>query len=606
MARTFADRSGEDAHPISRFTYRDFKLLGQSSVSSPLRVITLIDFDCFYAQCESVRLGLSPDKPLGVQQFKHVIAINYAARAAGLKKVVTAEEAKRKCPDIVLQHVPTWREGDSTWRYRDDALEHMDIDKSSLDYYRLQSKKAMALLKETLLGGEHAIERAGIDETYVDLSIAVHQKMVERFPQLVAQQDQDLDMYLPLPVASSLDWSDTAVEEDTSDESTSLIDWDDTALHIGCDLVNSIRSAIQSTLHYTCSAGIARNKVVAKLAAGHNKPNRQTVVRNAGVATFLSGYKFTKIRGLGGKLGRDISKAFNTELVSDLLNITQATLASKIGHSAAGWTYNVIRGNEFSEVTSRTQLKSVLSAKTFMTSLHNIAQAEKWLYIFAADIIGRLEDLGGRRPKTVAVHLQVNGPRAPMRSKQGPIPSGARLDVENLLKLSRDLLLALEREGTTWPLITLSVSVSDLQDVERASRSIDVLLAAQQRQRPRGGALLGDANWGSSMDEESHRGLVAVRPRKRTLFDFNGFTAPSSAEAAVSSGLAKKSRLASGSPGMDRHEENDAQHCDRESNVAQADDEGSYDCPTCNRTVPATDVLEHLDWHAAVELSENG
>ena len=633
----------EDQTPRSRFTYRDLKLLSQSSVKSQLRVITLIDFDCFYAQCESVRLGLSPDKPLGVQQFKHVIAINYAARAAGLKKVVTAEEAKRKCPEIVLQHVPTWREGDTTWRYRLDALEHMDIDKSSLDYYRLQSKKAMALLKETLPGvaEEQIIEKAGIDETYVDLSRPVYEEMVNRFPELSSAEISDLDDYLPMPMDSLVDWKATAVEEDTTDDDArQQIDWDDEALLIGCEIVNSIRTAIHNALHYTCSAGIACNKVLAKLAAGHNKPNRQTVVRNCGIASFLSAYKFTKIRGLGGKLGRDVVKTFNTESISDLLAVSRTKLTSKIGGSAATWVYNVIRGIEHSEVTSRTQLKSVLSAKTFMSSLQGISQAEKWLFIFAADIIGRLEELGGyRRPKTIAVHLQVNGPRAPMRSKQGPIPTGAKLDIECLLKLSKALLLALEREGTTWPLVTLSVSVNDLQDMERGSRSIDALLLAGQK------SLASHTPAGQSPSNAAPpaASLGFLKGQKRTLFDFNGFSTssgnaeingkpsdsenkrarPSSLQPLLHDNTDLDAADSNGAPG---YSDDDGRETDIVEGEAEAEDlreltpkmegedeagedesdEGVYDCPSCNKAIPASSVLEHLDWHAAVELSVDG
>eukprot|EP00956_Cyclotella_meneghiniana_P035048 scaffold110690_cov50-Cyclotella_meneghiniana.AAC.1 len=33
------------------------------------RVILLLDMDCFYAQCESVRLGLDPDIPLALIQM---------------------------------------------------------------------------------------------------------------------------------------------------------------------------------------------------------------------------------------------------------------------------------------------------------------------------------------------------------------------------------------------------------------------------------------------------------------------------------------------------------------------------------------------------------
>jgi len=53
----------------SRFTYRHLSQLASSSVTCPLRVIAHIDLDAFYAQCETVRLGIPEDKPLAVQQW---------------------------------------------------------------------------------------------------------------------------------------------------------------------------------------------------------------------------------------------------------------------------------------------------------------------------------------------------------------------------------------------------------------------------------------------------------------------------------------------------------------------------------------------------------
>lgn len=68
---------------------------------------------------EQVRLGLSPDEPLAVQQWQGLIAVNYAARKAGIKRYAivvfqspialsvlpscghrhcTASEAKKLCP----------------------------------------------------------------------------------------------------------------------------------------------------------------------------------------------------------------------------------------------------------------------------------------------------------------------------------------------------------------------------------------------------------------------------------------------------------------------------------------------------------------------------
>lgn len=600
-----------DDEGLSRFNYRDLRLLSKSSVDSRLRTITLIDFDCFYAQCESVRLGLPPEQPLGVQQFKHVIAINYPARAAGLKKVVSAEEAKKRCPSIVLQHVPTWRPGDTTWRYRDDALQHMDTDKSSLDYYKLQSRKAMELLKETLPGSHQIIERAGIDETYVDLSSPVHEILLQRYPEL-AQDDLPPDARLPLPPTSVLDWEDSAVEQASDDTYSPELDWDDICLHIGSQIVRSIRTVIFEQLHYTCSAGIARNKVLAKVASGHNKPDRQTVVLNSGIPSFLSTYKFTKLRGLGRKLGHEVAQAFNTSELTDLLPISLATLRAKVGHSDGQWVYNVIRGVEYSEVIPRTHLKSVLSAKTFMPPITALAQAEPWLDIFAADIVARLEDLGGQRPRTIAVHVQVNGPRHPGRSKQGPVPSGARLDAPTLSRLSRDLLTAVEREGTTWPLVTLSVDVSNLEDTPKTKTSISSLLAAQ------GPAVKDGHNGaGTSPNQPPPRPPTSLQPsrlpdgRKRTLFDFHGFRNPTIADNGDGARTSKKPRTAA-DVNVGHLHSNSTTAADNESHAAAAqnDDKATltavYECELCQRSIREADVLEHLDWHAAVEVAEGG
>ncbi|KAJ2451939.1 N-acetyltransferase eso1 [Coemansia sp. RSA 2424] len=50
------------------------------------RAIIHIDLDCFYCQVEQLRLGIGPDVPLAVQQWQGLIAVNYAARARGVKR----------------------------------------------------------------------------------------------------------------------------------------------------------------------------------------------------------------------------------------------------------------------------------------------------------------------------------------------------------------------------------------------------------------------------------------------------------------------------------------------------------------------------------------
>ena len=53
-------------------------------------------------------------------------------------------------------------------------------------------------------------------------------------------------------------------------------------------------------------AGIAHNKLLAKLASGMHKPAAQTVVPLAGVTALLHELPIGKLRQLGGKLGTSV------------------------------------------------------------------------------------------------------------------------------------------------------------------------------------------------------------------------------------------------------------------------------------------------------------
>jgi len=266
-----------------------FKKFGRSSTTCPLRVIALIDFDAFYAQCETVRLGLPPDQPLCVQQWNAVIALNYAAKAAGLKRIISPDEARLRCPEVVLQHVATWREGDSSWAYRPDVRQHMKTDKAVLDPYRLQSRKAFDLIKSKLTPSPiQRVEKASIDEVFLDLSAQVHETIIWRYPDLFASvETQDDDAPLPLLPTSILDWLTDKVIAVEAEAELDPPDGDDVSINVGSEIVRAIRREIASELKYTYSAGIARNKSLAKLAAGCNKPNQQTVVRTRALHAFI-------------------------------------------------------------------------------------------------------------------------------------------------------------------------------------------------------------------------------------------------------------------------------------------------------------------------------
>lgn len=52
----------------------------------------------------------------------------------------------------------------------------------------------------------------------------------------------------------------------------------DIKLLIASSIVSEIRAAVKEQTGYECSAGIAHNKILAKLVCGMNKPNKQTIL----------------------------------------------------------------------------------------------------------------------------------------------------------------------------------------------------------------------------------------------------------------------------------------------------------------------------------------
>ncbi|RFU81576.1 hypothetical protein TARUN_632 [Trichoderma arundinaceum] len=450
----------------SRFTHRQLAQLATYSTTTPLRVVAHIDLDAFYAQCEIVRLGIPEDKPVAVQQWQGLIAVNYAARKWGIGRHCNIAEAKKLCPDLIAQHVATWREGDDKWAYRDDAAANIATDKVSLDPYRLQSRKILALIKDCLPKDLQKVEKASIDEVFMDLSAQVHSELLRRFPELSnLPPSGDVADYLPFPSAAALDWqSDNLVDLEEEQEALDP-DWDDVAILIGSEIVRGVRAQVREKLGYTCSAGIASNKLLSKLGSAFKKPNCQTVVRSRAVLAFLTAIKVTKMRNLGGKLGDQVVSTFGTESVKELRDIPLDQIKAKLGDETAVWLYNTIRGMDHSEVNSRTQIKSMLSAKSFRPSIKTTEQAIKWLRIFAGDIFSRLVEEGilehKRWPRTINLHHRHAGQT---RSRQSPIPSGKPLDEQVLFALAKELLHQIIAEGDVWPCANLSLSVGGFEE----------------------------------------------------------------------------------------------------------------------------------------------
>ncbi|CCX05589.1 Similar to N-acetyltransferase eso1; acc. no. O42917 [Pyronema omphalodes CBS 100304] len=570
--------------PRSRYTYRDLTGLSKYSVNTPLR-----------AQCEMKRLGVDPETPLAVQQWRNLIAVNYPARAAGVTRHISGVEALKICPEIKLVHVATWAAGSTSWSYSDSP--DMANSKSCLDPYRGESKKILAVLREVC----KMTEKASIDESFLDLSGDIYERLIKEYPQLREEDREWEEEYLPMPPRTKLEWHGShLVEKDKlpdEEEEEEDVDWDDVVMSMAAQIVADARKKVFDRLGYTCSAGIASNKMMAKLGAGYKKPNQQTVVRPSAVQPFLATFKFTKIRNLGGKLGIQISEHFKTESLTELLDIRLPQFFSILPEDTATYVYHLIRGQDFSVVSPQTLLKSMLSAKSFQPPHlpNSIPDAQKWLQVFISDIYSRLQDEGvmegKRRPKTMAISFTPKIGQS--RSKIRQIPGAASMSRDLLVRTAEGLLrTVVEMERGAWPAIRMSLQVGGFEEREEGNMGI-------------GGFLLrGDAARNAAVKRIAEEGGEVVQ-KKRKVGDGGGigrfFTARREEEEDYQD-PGEALEIAEGGDGGETTGAVGAAQALGEIEDDVGLEDFVYKCPDCQAKIPIEEGEEHRDWHFAKSL----
>ncbi|KZT73514.1 DNA/RNA polymerase [Daedalea quercina L-15889] len=498
-----ADVHFNDLNPTITYRQLHSRNLG---VKDPLRVIALCDSDAFYAACEQIRLGIDPSRPLVVQQWDSLIAVNYPARKFGITRMEKIKEAKKKCPELVVVHVATYKEGEKEPGYWEnpDTLTH----KVSLDHYRRESMKVIRMFQEGLPSGE--IEKASIDEAFIDFTRPVREEILRRYPDLAqVPPDAPQGPDSPLPPPPPIMWNDLGTvipvsdlspessvtntgepnghglpddDNESVDNFDDSITWHDVALAIAAELMGKIRRDIHSKLGYSTSAGIARNKFLAKLTASYKKPNSQSILRNAAIPSYLKPMPFQKIRFLGGKLGKAIAEEYEASTVGDLLNITLEEMQRKFGEESI-WVYEILRGIDRSEVKEKSGVnKSMMAAKNLPNPITKPSQGPHWIRVLAAELALRLrearEETPALWPKTLVLHVRLGYDAS--RSKQAAFPFTRDASVDVIAsagdKLWKELVGADSSRTPPLKITHVALGFTGIEVMEAGQRTIAAFL----------------------------------------------------------------------------------------------------------------------------------
>ncbi|AJJ47702.1 DNA polymerase IV [Francisella tularensis subsp. novicida] len=135
-------------------------------------------------------------------------------------------------------------------------------------------------------------------------------------------------------------------------------------------IAQAIKQEIFNKTGLTGSAGVAPNKLLAKIASDINKPNGLYVITPKQVDSFVKDLPVKKLFGVG-KVSQEKLKTMNVETCLDLQQLSLATLLDKFGKFGNN-LYSYARGIDNREVNPVRIRKSVSVENTYLEDLKTL------------------------------------------------------------------------------------------------------------------------------------------------------------------------------------------------------------------------------------------
>ncbi|KAG0243043.1 DNA-directed DNA polymerase eta rad30 [Mortierella sp. GBA43] len=264
--------------------------------------------------------------------------------------------------------------------------------------------------------------------------------------------------------------------------------WAEMQLLVAAEFCKEVRLAVRDELGYTCSAGIANNRLLAKVGSGMNKPFQQTIVLPKFIPNLLHGLKISKIRNLGGKFGKQVREDFSVERASQLWPIPLRRLQQRYGEQAGLELWQWCRGIDHGGVR-KIKSKSMCSHKSFIPALSDLEELQFWITSMCLELESRMQSefaetkrwprtialgfFGGRKAWLDQQEQELSATfRAPHKGSRS-MPLGTRFEYGGVEGMAQKMYATLEKlikEAETGggrpilPLVLLTVTVSNFSE----------------------------------------------------------------------------------------------------------------------------------------------
>jgi nucleotidyltransferase/DNA polymerase involved in DNA repair len=271
--------------------------------------------------------------------------------------------------------------------------------KACLERYRLASTRifgvVLASLEEFLGRGNFILERASIDELFLDVT------------DYCAAEERNRSVNR-ISFDNAVENTVRVGDPDWREEDPSVVK----LLQRGCWVAKAIRQAVFDKLGFTLSAGISTSKLVAKLGASYGKPNGQAVIYPSSIPFVMNETPIRKVRNLGGKIGKAVVGLLPEGMEPTMGNCRRylsLPQLSVLGAETAHRVFDNARGIDDEEVkeTAGALVKSITAFKSFFQTSLDSKDVINWMNLLATDVISRVKqdmERNSRYPKSCTVH----------------------------------------------------------------------------------------------------------------------------------------------------------------------------------------------------------
>jgi DNA polymerase-4 len=192
-----------------------------------------------------------------------------------------------------------------------------------------------------------------------------------------------------------------AVEGLSLDEAYVAIDTEE--LPVAVDYARDVRAAVRAEVGLTVSAGVAAQKMVAKIASDAAKPDGLAAIAPGEEAAYLAPLPVARLWGVGPKTQSRLT-ARGIETIGQVAGLSDAAAFELFGRAGKSMR-ELARGVDTRGVESERETRSVSAEETFEFDLPDGPELRAALHELCVDVARRL-DAHGLRGSTIGVKIR--------------------------------------------------------------------------------------------------------------------------------------------------------------------------------------------------------